>query len=337
MHNVAVVLPTTLRPSLLRAARSVFAQKSVESLQLLVGLDVSNGDPVMLSQLRRECPAHVTLTVLDLGYSTSSRHGGFYPNHYSGALRTILSYAADAPHVAYLDDDDWWADDHLSSLLEMIRGRDWAFSYRWIVDRETGWPICRDEWDSVGPGRGINQARYGGFCCPSTIMLNKQTCHFVFPHWSLAAFPNGTGEDRLVFDELIKSANWASSGRHSCFYEMSAEGQSHPHHAPEFAARNIRWNIERDSIAEIRRHFADAQAALEHQDLPAASRASRAALALNPHHGESLLCLALTQWAAGKMDDVGELLAHAQEVASDNPAIAESWKKFSAPDQPADA
>ncbi|HVI50279.1 MAG TPA: tetratricopeptide repeat protein [Candidatus Sulfotelmatobacter sp.] len=330
MHSVAVVLPTTLRPTLLRAARSVFAQKDVASVQLLIGVDTTGGDPAMLEQLRRECPQHVVLTVLDLGYSTSTRHGGFYPNHYSGALRTILSYAANAPYVAYLDDDDWWAHDHLCSLLDMIAGRDWAFSYRWIVDRETGWPICRDEWDSVGPGRGINQARYGGFCCPSTLMLSKQTCHFVFPHWSLAAFSNGTGEDRLVFDELIKSANWASTGRHSCFYEMSAEGQSHPHHAPEFAARSIRWNLERDLIPDIRRHFGAAQSALAAGELAAATQSCRAALALQPHHGESLLCLALTQWAAGRMTEAGELLGHALEVACDNPAVAESWEKFSA-------
>lgn len=252
MRDVAVVLPTTLRPSLPRAVRSVFAQTGVASIQLLIGVDIRQGAPAMLESLRAECPPHVGLTILDLGYSTSSRHGGVYPNHYGGALRTILSYAADAPFVAYLDDDDWWSPEHLSALLAVIPGHDWAFSNRWLVDRETGWTICRDEWDSVGPGRGINQERYGGFSCPSSLLLNKQSCHFVFPHWSLAAFPDGTGEDRMVFAQL-KEASWAASGRFSCYYEMAPEVQSHPHHAQEFAARNILWPLRRELIAEMRR------------------------------------------------------------------------------------
>ncbi|MEI9981856.1 MAG: hypothetical protein WDN69_00740 [Aliidongia sp.] len=64
-----------------------------------------------------------------------------------------------------MDDDDWWARGHLSSLRAAISGRSWAYSYRWLVDRDTGWPICRDEWDSVGVGQGINQQRFGGFAC----------------------------------------------------------------------------------------------------------------------------------------------------------------------------
>jgi hypothetical protein len=287
MHPVAVIIPTTLRPSLLRAARSVFRQDLGERFQLLIGIDAALGEPAVLEAVKAECPPHVTLTVLDLGYSTSVRHGGFYPNSFSGSLRTILSYAADSQYVTYLDDDDWWEPDHLSSLLEAVDGRDWAFSYRWLVDRETGWTICRDEWDSIGPWRGINKDRFGGFCCPSTLIMNKNSCHFIFPHWSLAAFADGGGEDRLVFDE-IKDANWASTGKYSCFYEMSVKTQSDPHHAQQFAERGIRWPFERDLIEDLRRLDAQARAALERNDQEEAAAACLRAVAINPHYGDSL-------------------------------------------------
>jgi len=211
LADVAVVIPTVLRPSLLRAVRSVFNQSLAGRIQILIGIDQRQGDAALLDALSRECPANVTLTILDLGYSTSRRHGGFYANYYSGALRTILSYAANSKYVAYLDDDDWWGRQHLSSLLSAIAHKDWAFSYRWMVDRETGWPICRDEWDSMGPEAGINQQRFGGFVSPSNLLLNKDTCHFILPYWSQSPFADGIGEDRLVFQELLKHPSWAST------------------------------------------------------------------------------------------------------------------------------
>jgi len=250
MHKVAALIVTTLRPSLLRAVRSVFAQDLKEPIHLMIGVDVPDGDIGMFATIQAECPSHITLTVLNLGYSTSARHGGFYPNSYGGSLRTILSYAADAPFLAYLDDDDWWAPNHLSGLLTVISDKDWAFSLRMLTDRETGRVICRDEWDSVGPGKGINNDYYGGFCCPSTLMLNKQCCHFLLPKWSLAAFADGGGEDRLMFEDL-KEAGWASSGLYSCFYELSVEAQNAPHHRDEFAKRGILWPFERDRIKDL--------------------------------------------------------------------------------------
>ena len=119
----AVVLPTILRPSLLRAVKSVYAQDALGSLQLLLGIDTKVGDPGLLEQIVALKPDNWVLTICDLGYSTAVRNGGIYPAGDGGSLRTILSYAANSPFVAYLDDDNWWAPDHLSSLLQSNRGR----------------------------------------------------------------------------------------------------------------------------------------------------------------------------------------------------------------------
>lgn len=279
--------------------------------------------------MARECPDHVQLTILDLGYSTSQRHGGIYPNHYSGALRTILSYAANSKYVAYLDDDDWWGRGHLSALRAAINDKDWAFSYRWLVDRETGWPICRDEWDSLGPGRGINNERFGGFVSPSNLLLNKEACHFVLPYWSLSPFANGTGEDRLVFQALLKH-KWAASGTYSCYYEMPCDVQAHPHHAREFAARRIGWISERRQIDTIVRLARDASAALSVGATDTVISACRQALGLNPHHAASLYRLALAEQQAGHVTDALAHMTHALAVDDRDPAIIGSWREMSA-------
>ena len=290
--DVAVVLPTVLRPTLARAVRSVFAQDADARIQILIGLDQHLGDRTVLAELARDCPAHCALTVLDLGYSTSRRHGGLFPNQYSGSLRTILSYAANSKYLAYLDDDDWWGPMHLSTLLAAIAGKTWAFSYRWLADAATGWPICRDEWDSVGPGRGINAARFGGFACPSTLLLDREPLHFVLPYWSLAAFPDGTGEDRLVFTALLKHPDWAASGAYTCYYTLSGEAQRHSHHAREFAARGLFWMGDAARIAAITSDTAEAEAALAAGEAEGARAAANRALAQHPHHAPALQIMA---------------------------------------------
>ena len=299
--DVAVVISSKFRKSLLRAVRSVFMQDFAGRIQVLIGFDLPLGDPAQLDLLHAECPPHIKLTIVVLGYSTSRRHGGIYSNSYGGALPTILTYAANSKFVAYLDDDDWYGRDHLSSLLSAIAGKHWAFSYRWLFDDQTGWAICRDEWDSVGPGRGINKDRFGGFACPSTLMVDKEACHFILPLWSIAAFADGSGSDRHVLKELFKHP-WGASGMYSCHFEMTQRNINDNHHVREFLARNIQWTINRSLILEVERLAAVALECFERHAIDDTVAGCRKVLAINPYHAESLHLLGLAEGEAESMD-----------------------------------
>ena len=330
--DVSVVVQTLLRPSLGRAVRSVFRQDLKGRIQVLVGIDKHGGDRKGLEELIQECPDHICLTVIDLGYSTSQRHGGLYPTRYGGGLRTILSYAANSKYVAYLDDDDWWAHDHLSSLISSVTGKVWAFSYRWMVDQETGWPICRDEWDFVGPHRGINKERFGGFVAPSNLLLDKQACHFILPFWSLAAFSDNTGEDRLIFDALLKNHPWAATGKFSCYYELRREDQKHLHHAREFTARDLGWIKDRQQIDTIMQLSDEAAISLENGKPEATIEICLRVLSLNPYHATSLYNLAMAEWRLGREQAALTHITLAREVDDQNPTIAKAWAQISATD-----
>jgi len=219
----AVVIPTVLRPGLARAVASVYAQElpAGARLQLLIGIDIAEGDRALLDRLAAACPSHIAFTTFDPGYSTSVRHGGLYPNRYSGALRTILSYAANSRYIAYLDDDNWWAPDHVASLLAAIAEADWAWSQRWFVEAETGEPICRDDWESVGPDAGVFQEKFGGFVDPSSLMLDKFAAHDVLPFWSLSPYEDGSGEDRLVFASLKGALAGRPTGKATSYYTVN--------------------------------------------------------------------------------------------------------------------
>ncbi|HYH17075.1 MAG TPA: hypothetical protein VD995_00530 [Azospirillum sp.] len=314
MFDVAVVTPTILRPTLLRAARSVFAQDHPGRIQFLIGIDKPLHDPSVLDAVRAECPPHVTLTILDLGYSTSVRHGGFYSNAYGGALRTILSYAADSRYVAYLDDNDWHAGHHLSSLLEAIAGHHWAFSYRWLADPLTERPICRDEWDAVGPGRGINLERYGGFVHPSTLLLDKTACHFVLPQWSLAAFPDGSGEDRRIFQELNASHPGAATGQYSCYTILSEQALRDDHHAREFHRRGLHWMFDRTLCDAADRAFVEMRQAYREGRYDDAVTFGDRILSAVPTHAPALRERARAAWKTGRRDVAIDSIRRAIDV-----------------------
>jgi len=205
-HTVAVAIVTTCRRSLARAVRSVYRQRIEGRIQILIGVDCDPNRQLdaLLAELVPECPPHVTISLINLGYSTSRRHGGVHASFYGGSLRSALTLLADSRVVVYLDDDDWFKDDHCALVLAAIEGKKWAFSYSIYADGNTGQELCVDGMESVGVGRGIYAERFDGFVRPSGLAIDKlQLLHLVHL-WSCAAFAGGDGEDRLVFEQLRK-------------------------------------------------------------------------------------------------------------------------------------
>lgn len=227
--DVAVVMPTIGRESILDAVRSVYAQRDVGRIQLLIGVDVPRGDFAPLHELLDATPDHVTPCLFYPGYSTSQRHGGLHPANDGGVLRTLLSYLANARFLAYLDDDNWWAPDHLSSLLRAVQGRAWAFSLRWFVHPESLQPVCVDDWESVGPGRGIFQQKLGGWVDPNCLVIDKLACEPVLRWWSIP-LPGDTrrmATDRHVYAWLQKHGPPGETGFPSVYYLMQANDGMH--------------------------------------------------------------------------------------------------------------
>jgi hypothetical protein len=60
------------------------------------------------------------------------------------------SFIADGDYIAFLDDDNAFAPEHIESCLEVCRGgHHWSYALRNIVDREHRF-ICRDDCESLG-------------------------------------------------------------------------------------------------------------------------------------------------------------------------------------------
>lgn len=230
--DVAVVIPSTLRPSLGKAILSIFRQDFGDRIQLLVGIDQPTIDTNFIDELCQGRPSNVTLCLFWPGYSTSVRHGGLHPCGDGGILRCVLTYLANSRHVAYLDDDNWWANDHLSSLKAAIIDKDWAYSLRWFVHPESLQPICIDQWESVGPEQGIFNRKFGGFSDPNTLMIDKLACESIINNWNRPLYINnhgyGLAADRNMFNALRLNFQGAKTGIASTYYVIDPDDGLHP-------------------------------------------------------------------------------------------------------------
>lgn len=120
--EVSVIIPTYNRPALLRRAVTSALTQGGVGVEVIV-VDDGSSPRVMSSAL----PADVTI----------ARTGG------SGgvaAARNLGARLARSPWLAFLDDDDWWAPDHVRRLLSAATasGAGFAYAGRWIVDLATG-------------------------------------------------------------------------------------------------------------------------------------------------------------------------------------------------------
>ncbi len=220
--DAAVVMPTVLRPELRDALHSVFAQDLPGRVQVLIGIDKPTSDISVLDTLCAGRPPNFVVQVFYPGYSTSVRHGGLTKARDGGALRCILSYLANSPCVAYLDDDNWWRPDHLRLLRQALEQSDWAYSLRWFVHPASRHPICVDEWESVGPFRGVFRV-HGGWVDPNCLMLNKVTCEVVLAKWShpLRGDLTGLTADRNVFKLLRERFRGTATNQPTVFYQLN--------------------------------------------------------------------------------------------------------------------
>ena len=243
--DIAIVISTVCRESLLRAVGSIFAQTYTGSIQVLIGVDVDAfGHEIELQKaIFQECPENIQINWINLGYSTSTRHGGVHTCFYGGSLRTSLSFLANSKFVMYLDDDDWLAPEHCTEVLKAIQGKKWAFAYSIYSDGNTNQGICIDAIESVGVNQGIYAERFGGFVRPSGLMLDKTQVPHLLHLWSSSPFPSGDGEDRLIFDNL-RHLDHGSTGKASVYYSLDSKDGMHATRMKFINSQGINYTCE---------------------------------------------------------------------------------------------
>lgn len=235
--DIAVIIPTILRESLIDAVRSLYAQDFKGRVQIVIGLDRT--DPKFdINALIAERPEHMAVTIFWPGYSTNAKHGGIHHVLGGGSLRSVLSFLANAKALTYLDDDNWCAPNHLSSLYEALKGQRWAYSNRWFIDEDTKQPLCRDTWESVGINQGIFAESFNGFVDTNCLMIDTLACAEHLSNWCLAQ-PDGNGADRNFFKALSKRVRAGQSKQATVNYVIQKKDINHQARLDYITEHNI--------------------------------------------------------------------------------------------------
>jgi hypothetical protein len=231
LADVAVIMPTVGRETLVQAIASIYAQIQVPRIQLLIGVDAPLGDFHAPWRLLQDAPAHVSIALFYPGYSTSVRHGGLHPARDGGTLRCVLTALAQARLVAYLDDDNTWSPLHLRSLIDAVAGKRWAFSRRWIVHETSRALVCPDMWESVGLELGLYAEKSGkGWVDPNSLIIDKIACDQVLYWWNCPTpgDEKAMSADRQVFAYLRYDCGPpGETGLATTYYTIQANDQVH--------------------------------------------------------------------------------------------------------------
>ena len=204
---------------------------------------------------RREAPPTMALTIVDPGYSTARSRGGLHAPEAGGAMRPALALLANARHVAFLSEVNRYAPNHLDALKRAIGERAWAWTQRWFEDARTGQVICRDDWESAGPGAGTFAKSEGGFVAVDALMVDKLACAAALPALA-AADAQGRGEDRRFF-QALRAMPHGATGEPTVYASIHVANQ-HPFMLAQFRERGIMLDRYMTMTPELEREVAHA-------------------------------------------------------------------------------
>ena len=153
--EVAVVIPTYNRPELLRrAVASAVAQEQVTTEVIVV--DDGSTPPVDLGDL----PGSVAM-------ARTAGWGGV------ASARNLGATLARARWLAFLDDDDWWAPDHLRRLVSAAdaAGAGFAYAATWDVDLAARQAVVRSA--PAPDGLALRLLHENAIGTPSCVMVER--------------------------------------------------------------------------------------------------------------------------------------------------------------------
>ncbi len=85
---------------------------------------------------------------------------------------------------------------------------------------EDGRLLCRDRWESVGPGRGMYARVSGGLIDTSCYLIDKRRVVVPLVGWTMVTAEDGAGQDRQMMQALTRHHTVAWTGRHSVAYAL---------------------------------------------------------------------------------------------------------------------
>lgn len=131
-------------------------------------------------------------------------------------------HLVDHDYVFFLDEDNWYAPDHVESLVKVLEQNDFAYSLRSIYDEEKNY-LCDDNCESLGKWPIYfthDDPQY--LIDTSSFAFRKEfiqrSCHL----WHSGAW----GEDRRYLYAVKDHCKWDTNGKHTLSYRLGGNEAS---------------------------------------------------------------------------------------------------------------
>jgi hypothetical protein len=210
MVSVSVITPTTGDDRVIRAAESVARQTHADIHHFIVfdGADRMDAAPDVARDLAKLPRATVTLAPVATG------HDRYLGHRIYGAW----GFLAPGDAVAYLDQDNWYEPEHVSSLAAIIEdGKRWAYALRRIIDT-TGAFVCNDDCQSLGRWPMYRHPDEHLVDTNCYILRRGLACRFA-PLWNFPSLKNKRSSDHAICMALLKHVpEFDTSGRYTVNY-----------------------------------------------------------------------------------------------------------------------
>jgi glycosyltransferase involved in cell wall biosynthesis len=222
---VVVITASVGRASLSRCADSVQQQEFAHVRHLVVvdGPEYSSDAASALENVNRNKELEVVVLPWNTGHSS----------HFGYRIYGAMPLLVDDEIVCFLDEDNWFDPDHVSSAIDAIysTGAHWAYSLRRICT-EHGVPICDDDSDSLGywpkfasmlPDGLLDRAEmarhmsYPNLVDSSCYVLPRQLACAVAPLWQ------ELHADSVVPSFLVERHTGVCSGRSTVNYALGGD------------------------------------------------------------------------------------------------------------------
>ena len=151
------------------------------------------------------------IQILPLPYNTGAN--GFYGHRiYSG-----IPHLLNADYIFFLDEDNWYEPDHVSSLVEVLdRGNDFAYSLRKIFNPDKSY-VADDNCEALGKWPIYfthNDPQYlvdtSSFAFKREFL--EKTCHLWHSGWG--------GDRRYFYSVLPMNPKWDTNYKHTLCYRL---------------------------------------------------------------------------------------------------------------------
>jgi glycosyltransferase involved in cell wall biosynthesis len=209
--SVVVITPTVGSDKLADAIASVQNQTygNIQHLLVLDGYEYLHKAPHSDND---------KLKIIMLPYNTGA-------NGFNGQrIYASIPHLVNADYVFFLDEDNWYEPDHVSSLVETIEKNklDWAYSLRKVYTPDKKF-IADDNCESLGKWPIYFSHDNPQYLIDTSAFAFKRefiqaTCH----RWHSGAW----GEDRRYFYGIANQSKWDTNYKHTLCYRVDGNPKS---------------------------------------------------------------------------------------------------------------